>query len=304
MLFFKEPQHIETRGIPQFEGADSEPATPFRAFLLQNGDNPQVAISSNSMVLQSPNILDRLPLIGTDLPIDIVYGDKIWLEIFYNSALTPIFGIITSGRKWAAVVADTANTETFNQVYPEELEFISKYDLENKINELEATIARIDTLKQATTDQIDSQRAQGYILEAAANDAKTAAVSSYDATKQLVVEYQGQMNQFFTASPSNISKKLFRTYSLICYTTKKTSYKYDGIIISPTVSVPTTPPTVPTVTASPVFKLVQVLSSNLLLVDICFQNRFPAVLPIPYHSPVSLCYYQGEDEEAANLEED
>ena len=300
MLYFKEPVHTTTNGIPTYEGAEAEDSTPFRAYLIEAGATPKISISRYSSVLNSTDIKDRVAVIGVDAPIEIRYGDKVWIETFFDRNLEPVFCMIGNGPKWDAVTLDTSSQTVETLVYPDELEFITKYDIENKIEELQSAIDRIETLRLTVIDDVNSQKNMGFILEARANEIITAINEGYQGVTQLVQTYRGNMNGFFDGSPVSNWKKLFRTYTLICYTTKDTNYKLDGRCVSPGIVVPTTTPFIPTATPDPIFKIVQCLNSDLLLVDICHQNRFPARLPMPYHRPVYNFVYQGKNEDDEN----
>ncbi len=300
--YYKPPIHVTTKGIPTYKGSDSQDSTPFRAYLLEVGTPSVVSISRYSAVLNSTDVRDRVTVIGVDAPININYGDKVWLETFYDRNLQPVFCIVNSGTHWPAVTLDTEDQTIQSVVYPDELEFITKFDLNNKIIELEATVNRVGELRQAVTDNTNLQKDMGFIDQAKATEILTGIESGYTAIAALVTNYKAQMNNFFAGAPTSIWKKLFRTYTLICYTTKDTNYKLDGQCISPGVPVPATQPAVPTATKDPMFKLVQCLNSDLLLIDICHQNRFPARLPIPYHRPVYNYFYDNQNEDVRNTE--
>lgn len=299
--YYKPPIHVTTRGVPTYNGGESSDPTPFRAYLLKSdAQSTQVSISRYSSVLNSPDVRDRVTVIGVDAPITIAYGGKIWLETFYDRNLEPVFCIINSGPKWTAVTLDTANQTVESLVYPDELEFITKYDINNKIGELDATVERIGVLQQTVTDEVNLQKDMGFIDQERATEIIAGINEAYPRMATLVTEYKAQMNNFFSGAPTSIWKKLFRTYTPICYTTKDTNYKLDGVSASPGVVAPVVTPTVPTVTQDPIFKIVQQLNSDLLLVDICHQNRFPARLPIPYHRPVYNYVYEGRNEDEFN----
>lgn len=298
----KLPQYIKPFGIPKADGQPIPFPTPFRVYVSQSSPSVKIIISAYSAVFKSPNPLDTLDLAGIDVPIDIKYGDKIWLEIFYNQNLSPVLGIVNTDSKWLATTIGANKSQVV--VYPQQLEFISSADIPNKISDLTDTTNSINTFEQATKDQITLELDMGLLDDTTATANIAQVDSDFSDLKKTFQTYVSNFNTFFSQSPTINSKKLFRTYSLIAYTTKNVDdSKLDGEIVSPPAETPTDNQGVPQSVDDPSFKIVQCLSNDLLLTDICYNNQFPAKLPMPYTRAVYDYQVDGQDEETTNTKD-
>lgn len=285
------------------EGGSAPAPTPFRVSVIATNDANQTAdikISRYSSVLASPNISDKVPIIGVDLKINIAYADKLWLEIFYDRNLVPVFCLVNKGRKWASTVTNPTNSNEQVNVYPNELEFITKIDMSGKLADLETALTLVDTYRAAALEEVTYQKNTGVITEDSFSTLTEAIGVQYQTVSDLINDYKKNMNKFFEASPSGLWKKLFRTYTLIAYTTHETSAALEGQKISPRAPVEATTPTIPQVSEPIAYKIVQCLNNDLLLADMCFQNRYPAKIALPYHRPVYYFADNGKNEEAVN----
>ncbi len=222
------------------------------------------------------------------------YGDKIWLEIYYDRNLVPLLGIIDSGPKWTATIAGSIGDIP---VYPSELEFISKKDLTAKISEVENLSNRVNTIRTLAENEIISQFNSGFISEEEKTAQLEALAQSFDKIIDSITKYKQDMNQFFVAMPNAGFRRLFRTFTLIGYTTKNLDPGLDGIIASPPNEGTPELNGVNVASEDSSFKIVQAVTTDLLLADICYQNRYAARLPVPYHRPIYYFVHNNKDEE-------
>lgn len=288
---------------PVYEGAPALDSKPFRIYSFAPLDETvDIRISRYSNVILSPGVKDRLYVIGLDLKINIEYGDKVWLEVFYDKNLEAVFGIISSGPKWLAKTVNTASISTLTDVYPNELEFISKYDLTNKIAEINLVKNSITAMQNSAIEEVTYQKNVGIISQEQFTDFVTAINNGYGDAQERVDEYKSAMNAFFTGSPTATWKKLFRTYTMIGYTTRDMAANLGGIAVFPPPQVPSTTPVVPTASEQVPYQIVQCVNTDLYLADISFENRYPAKLPMPYHRPVYPFIVEGKNEDTLNTQ--
>lgn len=283
-------------------GSATEPE-PFQIYVMATNHSDQsadVRVSRYSALLASPDIRDRVPIVGIDLKINIKYGDKMWLEVFYDLNLVPVFAIINKGKKWAAKTVNPAQSSTVVDVYPKQHEFITKLDITTKIAEIEAVSAIIVTYKAATAAELLYRSNVGVLSAKEYTDYTDALDTQYQQVQDLISAYKSNLSQFFQSAPTALWKKLFRTYTLIGYTSYEANVDLNGITIYPNPPAPATSSGVPQATKQVSYKIVQCLQSDLYLADMCYQNRYPAKLPIPYHQPVYYFTYDGKVEETVN----
>jgi len=280
------------------------PPTPFRVYIVAVNDDDKsadVRISRYSSVLSSPDINDRLTLIGIDVKLNLKYPEKLWLEIFYDKNLSPVFGIVNKGVKWPARVVDTAHKDETLEIYPKEHEFITKADLEGKTRSLSATLALVNQYERATSAELHYRRNTGVIADNELSALQTAATNKYSEIRAVIYKYANSMNRFFDAAPSAVWRKLFRTYTLIAYTTHDKDTDLEGSVVRPKISAETaTQAGVNKATLQTDYKIVQCLNTDLYLTEICYQNRYPARLAMPFHRPVYYFNDAGKVEETTN----
>ncbi len=284
-------------------GGRAPDPTPFRVYVMAVDDGDQssdVRVSRYSAILGSPDVNDIVPLIGIDLKLNIKYGDKIWVEVFYDKNLVPVFGIINKGHKWSSTVVNPAQTNETVLTYPNEHEFITKADMVGKLADLDGIIALVNTYQAASIAELTYRKNVGIITADTFNDLQSTATTQYQRVKDLITDYKKNMNKFFDAAPQVNWRKLFRTYTLIAYTTHDTNLDLDGTGIDPRPPLNTTTPTIPQASQQVFYRLVQCLTSDLYLADMCFQNRYPAKIPVPYHRPVYYFNDNGKVEDTVN----
>jgi len=287
------PIHILPAGVETVKGGESRDVSPFAVSIINNSPNIQVKVSRFSAILKSPNIKDKLNLIGVNVPMDIQYGDKIWLEIFYDRNLSPVFGLINYGKKWGA---QTYTPSGSVDVYPNELELITKNDLSSKIDELGSTTSLVNDVYQKAYEEITDEFRGGFITQSQQDALHSGLQAAFNVINDNIIKYKQDMNQFFVAAPNATYKKLFRSYTLIAYTTKDMNGELEGLIARPPNIGSPSQGGVNTSTEDASFKIVQTLATDLLLADICHQNRYPAKLPIPYHRAPYYFVYDGKEE--------
>lgn len=279
------------------------PSTPFKAYITGVNDAEKTAtvrIARYSAILKSLDINDRLPIMGLDIDLTIRYGDKIWVEVFYDKNLTPVFGVLKTGNKWDAQVVnpETTSGQTI-KVYPKEHEFITKKDITRKLSDVDSTLSVINSYRDESLAIFAYRNNTGQISDAQYDDYVDAVNANYQLIKTSITEYKKNLNQFFSAAPTATWKKLFRTFTLICYTTHDNNLDLDASTISPTPQ-PETPSDVPQASQQNVFRLVQCLYSDLYLADMCYDNRYPARIPIAYHRPIYYFVEDGKVEDESN----
>ncbi len=291
------PTNRDISGGPAPEGS------PFRVILLavDNSDKScTVKVSPHSRVYASPNVKDDVQIIGLNLEHELVYGQKLWLETFYDKNLSPVFSIVVVDTKWRAQTVNPANTATTVDVYPNELEFITKFDLANKVSDLDGVIARVSAMQAAAIRELTYQKNSGLMSQEVYAETVEHANAAYESVRDLIDEYKTNLNLFFAGAPDTLWRKLFRTYTLIAYTTRDLARDLEGTLISPRNSAPVTIPSVPQASAQIDYRIVQCLHSDLLLAEYCYQSRYPARLPLPYHRPVYDYFENGNEEDVTN----
>lgn len=286
-------------------GGAAPSSTPFRVYVMAVDNSNQTAdirISRYSAVLSTLDINDRLPIIGIDLKLNIEYGDKVWLEIYYDRNLSPVFALINTGPKWTATVVNPgqSNANQTTAIYPKEHEFIVKQDISSKLTELDDVIALVATYKTAATDELGYRKNVGIITETQHTELIEAVDEQYQNVENLIKEYKKNMNKFFESAPTSVWRKLFRTYTLVAYTTHEPNLDLEGTSVDPTPPAATETPDVPTATDQISYRIVQCLNTDLYLADMCYQNRYPAKLPVPYHRPVYRFEEEGKIEDDVN----
>jgi hypothetical protein len=305
MALYKSDSNKPTpQGIPSIVGGSPSDAYPFAVVvdtINKAAQDATVRISKYSKVLESPDIRDTVDVLGLERRFEIEYRDKIWLEIYYDRNLTPVFGLIQWGNKWPATALSPDDEETEVEVYPSQLEFITRLDLEDKIEELEAVADELRDIRIESLDFYQNQFDLGYITSEEKTSLQEQAIEFYDDMFDRIEAYNNDFSSFFSGSVNSLSKKLFRTYTLLAYTTKDFDGLLDGEKVSMPIIVTNPNPALPEAQDDKSFKLVSCVKQNLLIIDICHNNAYPAKLPIPYNAPVyDFINADGFDEEEEN----
>jgi hypothetical protein len=121
----------------------------------------------------------------------------------------------------------------------------------------------------------------------------TATNSAFDSIKEIVTSYKNNFNTFFNSAPRENWRKLFKSYVLIGYSTKADDFKLDSINVPLRSVAPNTLASVVTAVTSPDFRIVQCLNSDIVLVDGCYQNKYPYRIPMPSFRGINSFYNNG-----------
>lgn len=259
----------------------------------------KIRINSNSMAFLEPNLSSKVPIIGLDCPIEVEYGNKIWIEFFYDRTLTPLLGVVKVGNKWAYKTANTANKTELVNVYPSEFEFISKYDVENnsKLNEIQETIDYIEELRTLQEEEINFRFNYLFINEDEKNEYLVSMSEDFDIAVELLEDLKNNLSSYFGGSPTAIWKKLFRSFLLVGYSTKNLDKDRPGVDFFIPEDTIQENPEVPVAAESKNYRIIQCWNNDILFVDGIYQNRFPVKYPTIFHRGVSYFLIDGDEEE-------
>lgn len=276
------------------EGGIFADATPFKTYITSIDDANEsfnVKVQRYSKILTAPQArgsLDNpsLPLIGVDIDFTLNYGDKMWIEVFLDANRSPVFAIVRTGTHWESVIVDSNNTTRSSNLYPEEIELITKFDLTNKTTEIEAVLQEISDMSARAITTIDNYLDNGVISEEYHATLSTATLEAYSAVTTTVTTYRNDMASFFASAPTAVWRKQMRLFIPVAYSTRNMNASLEGEAVKFFPSPPATPAAIPTVSAPRSLKWVQCVSSDLLLVDSNLSNIYPVKIAIPWHRPV------------------
>lgn len=270
------------------DGYDPQPdavgSTPFTILLDSIDPNTgvvNVKITPYSYLLQNFDIVNNIPVLGLDYGFPIAYGQKVYLQVYYDRNGNPFCPKIKTATKWHSLTVQPGGTTPTVQTYPNTIELITSADISAKIDELTSELADNTVVYNACLAAITTAVTNNEITSTQAA-AKTAKLTSDFTT--LTTGFQTYINQFanFFAGTSGVNKKLFKTFTMIGYTTKDLSGELPGITIIPAT---TTPSNANQVQSDPAFKIVQCVQNDLMIVDVCY-NQVGCRYPIPFHRPV------------------
>jgi hypothetical protein len=242
-----------------------------------------VSVESNSFIVKSQSILDRVDVLGKNLELKLPYKHKIWLEVLFDANRIPVLGLIKTGIKWDATVKSSSGDS--QKIYPNCEEFISRSDITDKTVEVDRLISYIDTLKESSDKELDFQVESGLITKQQYDDAVKLSNPTFEKYKTILKEYKASMSKFFVSSPSQSWKKLFRLYYLIGYTTKdlkgafgsRAYFSNEGSSSSPQVA---------QTSKTNDYKIVQCANSDLILQDSWYNSTYPSKILVPYSRAV------------------
>lgn len=260
----------------------------------------KIKVSVESYAFYEPNLASYVPIVGLDCPITVAYGNKVWVEFFYDRNLNPIIGVVKVGNKWLYKTANTANSQEITEVYPSELELISKLDILRKLAEIDQTLIYVDSLKTLQEDEVNFNYNISLISQEQKDDYLARIATIYDDATERLNELKNNLNSYFAGAPTAIWKKLFRSFLLIGFTTKNMSLSRPGVSFFLPEDSTQQNPLVPVASQSNSYRLIQAWDSDVLLIDGIYQNRFPIKYPTPYHRAISYFSIDGEEEESIN----
>ncbi len=277
-LFSKTTVLYGAKGVPRVSSGQRENVAPF-APILTAVDPVSVKISRYSKVLTDFNLAADLFVAGLNCPVEISYGDKIWLEVFYDKNLVPVFGLINSGAKWTATsITGGAAAE----LYPSQIELFRSSEISNKTTVLNNAIASLNAFKISAAAELLKERQVLAFTEEEYDAILTKSDEDYATGLAAANTLLASLGAFFSSAPTSSFQKLFRTYTLLAYTTKDFNGYLDGKTIETVPALPTSNISTPQRAETEQYNLIPCVSSDLAIVDICYQNRYAAKIPIPY----------------------
>lgn len=280
--------------IVGIDSGDPQPSSysisPFEAFVTRIDYNTgivyiKVSYYSNLFTNFIENETSVLPISGIDFEFPIIYPSKVYMEIIYDQNLTPIYGKIKVNPKWSSTTIDPVSKSSVI-TYPNEIEFITNLDLSQKTTDLQNDNTDNETVRAAHLQQIQLLVNSGYFSQSEALASKKIVNDRYDSIKKVLTPYISNFSQFFQGS-SGLSKKLFKTFSLIAYTTKDKYPGLKGVTINPP-TITNQQPSNQTQTTTPdnSFKLVQCVTSDLMIMDV-YTNNLAAKFPVAWSNGVN-----------------
>lgn len=255
-----------------------------------------VIISPYSEVLLGTSINNNLFIIGLQCPLVIKYGDKVWLEIFFDLNNTPVCGVIRTGKKWATQYYSNSNNNNKQDIYPEVVDLITTRDIADRTTELNTINQEILELKNDYSDSIDLLVTRGYYTNEEGEDRKKSFNDEYTDFKKIFDTFVGNLNSYFSDTSYSFLRKQFRLYVPITYTTNNLTNDIQGQNVSAG-TIDKSQGSVKVAGETVEFKVVAAQNSNLLIVDSAYKNLYPAKITIPYFKPI---YFSDEDSQVIN----
>ncbi len=274
----------EPKGVPVITPT-TQNASPF--LVIRNSvDAPnqkaKVFVSPYSVLMDNFSATSSVPIAGLEYIFSIEYGDKIWLETFYDFDLNPSFSRIQKGKRWSSSSLNSSGLPI--ESYPSYFEYITHRDINNKIVLLEDFYSGLDSTKNGILDLYQDYLDFKYISQEKFTIKQQELNSLYQSLKDGVRGYINDFNNFFINGVG--TKKLFRTFTLLAYTTKNFDGFLDGSFINIPIKI-TAQGEIPQSQSNNNIKLVQCVFSNLLCIDTVFNNSYAAKIPVPFTSPVN-----------------
>lgn len=297
----------ELRPIARYKGSTPRGSVnfPFQIILHSidvNNQEVRVKVSPYSFLLTEFSTQSNKEILGLDFHFPIVYGNKVYLEIWLDKLGKPVAPKIKYGNKWESLVVSPLDISIETPTYPKEVELITKHDIDNKKEEIGEEIEantlqltehklQIDALVEAKTITADKGTLEKERLERIYNEAN-----------QDLRIIRGSLTTFFDGS-SALRRKQIKSFVMIGYTSRDTDGLLLGQNITPPVELDTSSGGVKTTIENPAFKIVQALNTNLLVSPVEY-SRIPCKHPIPWHQPVHSFVVNGEEEEITNTRDD
>lgn len=244
-----------------------------------------VIVSKHSHLYDSFKVKNPLPIIGLNRPFQINYPDKIYLKIIYDRFGNAVCQKIAYGETWPEAVANPTAPEQSVGVYPNEIELVTRYDLINKITELENEYQDNIVINNATIDYINERITSGLLSEEDGAAALTDLSEGFESTQETFREYIDHFNEFFDGS-SLLRRKQLSSFTILAYSTQDFDPLLPGIIASPK---PIINPLQNLFNLSSIdkkFKIVQSVTSDLVIVD-TFYNDVLCKIPIPKNNSLA-----------------
>lgn len=242
----------------------------------------EVRVSKYSSIFADYSLDSNSIIIGLDYPFSFSLGEKIWLEVLYDRLGNPICPKIKSGIQWSRQTINPASTSENIDVYPSQIELITRYDISNKIAELTSDYNDNEAIRAAILVRLADQLSAGLI----SSDEYVSLVNelniNYDIAQEDLLNLINNLGDFFQGS-STLRKKQLRSFTLIGSATTTLDYALAGEIVSP---IPTEDPASTTTVILPGqdnnFKIIRHCDTDLILNDLFYLDSFLCKIPIPW----------------------
>ena len=289
LLFYQDNNNM---GIPKYNPIQSSPFPTFsttesNSFITPFSINvvgQTVNINPYSSLVYKENTRQIPKIFGLGFDFDIDYGDKLFLEVYFDDVLNPLAPRIRNDRRWTDLtvsILNASNSETDVHVYPSELDIIQKKDLSARKDQITEDITSADTEYSDKINQIQQ-------------DIDDENISAEDGAKLIAYyqdisdNYQTELTSVLSKIPSYFSgnfatKKLFRSFKMIGFTTRNLSSDLGGQIIFPS-------------DGSKEFQLVPCLDTNLFLADSA-TSGIPIKTFVPWTKPIYSYLIDGQEED-------
>lgn len=241
-----------------------------------------VRISKFSSIFSEYSLDSGLFIVGLDYAFPFSLAQKIWLEVLYDRLGNPICPKIKSGAQWTRQTVNPASTTENVDVYPSQIELITRHDISNKIAELNAEYSDNNIVKAAVAAQISARLVAGLISTAESVTLLADLETNYAAAQEDLLDLINNMGSFFQGS-STLRKKQLRSFTLIGSASDTFDSTLTGEVISP---IPTADPASTTSVVLPGrendFKIIQHCDTDLIINDLFYLDSFLCKIPVPW----------------------
>lgn len=242
----------------------------------------QVRVSKYSSIFSDYSLDSNVFIVGLDYAFSFDLGKKIWLEVLYDRLGNPICPKIKSGAQWISQTVNPASTTDSLDVYPSQIELITRYDISKKAAELNAEYSDNNVIKTAVTAQINARLTAGLISAAQSATLLSELDTNYSAAQEDLLDLTNNLGDFFQGS-STLRKKQLRSFTLIGSASDTFDSTLLGEIISPVPTAdPSSTPTVVLPGQENDFKIVQHCYTDLILNDLFYHDSFLCKIPVPW----------------------
>lgn len=241
-----------------------------------------VRVSKFSSIFSDYSLDSNVFIVGLDYAFSFSLGQKIWLEVLYDRLGNPVCPKIKSGTQWDREVANPASPTESNEVYPSQIELITRYDISSKATELNAEYSNNNVIKAAVTAQINARLAAGLISTADSVTLLAELEINYSAAQEDLLDLINNLGDFFQGS-STLRKKQLRSFTLIGSASDTFDSTLTGETISPVPTVdPASTPTVVLPGQENDFKIIQHCNTDLITNDLFYLDSFLCKIPVPW----------------------
>jgi hypothetical protein len=206
-----------------------------------------------------------------------------YLEVTLNAVLQPVAARIRNDGLWmkSKTKITTSSGTVLSNVYPNEIELIAKADSSEKLLELNSDITTAETIATQELAVISGELSRGNITSQQASARTSATNESLNSYRDALQNLRNNFASFFDGN--SVTKKQFKAYKMIAYTTKNTSSSLGGTLVFPT-------------NGTDFYQIAPCVSSALMLASSSYVN-VPTKVAIPWSSPVFEWKVDGEVED-------